>query len=693
MSDGKLYAKAKSSELRAELERAYKKTKHLGRVLIVMKKVIANIMLNNNELLNLFPDIINVMRIDNFEIRKACFQYLVKYAKHSAADAREALPFLSRLKNDSNPKMRALSLKTMSSIPLGEYIDLSINTIRELSKDKDPYVRCIAAFAVSRVYQHASETATSANLIEELNTLLYDNDETVVSNTLASLGYITENGKTLTLNIDYEHAKSLLSFLDRTSEWSQVYLLNALMSYVPQTTEDALVMIEGVLPCLQHENAAIILNSVKVIVYYSNYVRNPELIIPTLPKRLGSSLVSLLSKPPEIQFLVLRNVILLLLGKKELLNFDVEMFFCHFEDPIYIKDTKLEIIYLVANEHNAHLVLNELEEYATEIDVSMARKAIRAFGNLAVKLDSIADECVAKIFELVSNEIPYIVRETATIMKNILRKYPNRYLHYVNDIAKYYQLIDEPDAKCSMIWILGQYCETINRADVILGYLLSNLKEDPVEVQCAALTAVTKFYLKMPEKGEILLLNTFKIATEESDNPDFRDRGYMYWRLLTSEEANGSNGEILMNAKEIILSSDLLISIDNDNIDPEILQELELTIGSLASIYLKPVTSIFRLCKRKELPYSPALQERKQVNSSSSSASGAAFTGPSLKVSTPEPVIQGRMSSISNYGPPSRPMASRSSSMVQSLDLSSSKTKSKLARRISRKASILKRKN
>lgn len=608
MSDSKLFAKTKTVELRTELERAFKKSKPQGRIKIVLKKVIANIILHNNEIVNLFPDINGLMKIDDLEIRKMCFHYLVTYAHASPKDAYEALPFLIRFKDDSNPLLRALALRTLSSIPNKEYVEVTFQSVRKGLKDPDPYARKAAVFAVSRLFQHDPEKTKEQRLIDDLNEVLYDQNESVVTNALAALSYITENGKSLSLVIDKNHSLTLISYLSKTNEWSQIYILNSLLSYIPQTTEEALDLIEATIPSLQHENSAVILNAIKVIVYYSNYVKNPELVIPTLSKRLGSSLVSLLSKPPETQFLVLRNVILLLLGKKELLCFDVEMFFCRFDDPIYVKDTKLEIIYLAANEQNVHVVLKELEEYATEVDVAMARKAIRAFGNLAVKLTDAADQCIEVICDLVSNGISYIVQESTVVIKNILRRYPGRYNFAIKELIKHYQLIDEPDAKTAMIWILGQYCESIDKVEFIMEDLLINFKEDPVEVQYSILTAATKLYLKVPGKGDNLVLKVLKWATEEVDNPDIRDRGFIYWRLLSAEQANGPNGEFQENTKHIILNSNPLISTDNDNIDPAILEELELNIGSLASIYLKPVYQVFRYARRRQLPTSPALQ-------------------------------------------------------------------------------------
>ncbi|CAK7901860.1 AP-2 complex subunit beta [[Candida] anglica] len=695
MSDGKLFARSKSSELKAELDQAFKKSKPQARVKIVLKKVVANIILNNNELVSLFPDIVSLMKFDDLEIRKLCFHYIVAYAPMHVTAAYEALPFFQRfIKEDSNPLLRALSIRTLSSVPNKAYVDLMFQLCAWALTDKDAHVRKTSCYAVSKLYQHDARRTTDSGLIDNLNDLLYDSDPVVVSNALAALSFITDQGKTLTLTIDKRHALSLCSYLSKVNEWCQVYLLNALTSYVPQTSEEAMDLIDAVMPSLQHENSAVVLDTIKVIVYYSNYIRHPESIFPTLPKRLGSSLVSLLSKKPEIQFLVLRNVILLLLGKRELLTFDVQMFFCRYDEPIYVKDTKLEIIYLLANEGNAPIVLRELEEYATEVDVSMARKAIRAIGNLAVKLPSVSDQCVEVLVDLISNGMSYIVQESAIVIKNILRRYPAKYNFAITELLRHYKLIDETDSKTALIWILGQYCTEISNAAEIIEYLTNNFKDEPTEVQYASLTTATKLYFQVPEKGEKLVLRVLKCATEEVDNPDVRDRGFFYWRLISAEGANGPNGEFQANTKRILLNTKLSITTDSDKIDPEILEELELNIGTLASIYLKPVHHVFRLAKKKQLIRSPALQARSPTYSGSesptressstpnsmgdtavNSTTGTAFTGsrPSRFGSqkrqsiTPEPIVDAK--------PTQDPPATES-----------------FAKRLTRKASLIKRK-
>jgi vesicle coat complex subunit len=45
-----------------------------------------------------------------------------------------------------------------------------------------------------------------------------------------------------------------------------------------------------------------------------------------------------------------------------------------------------------------------------------------------------------------------------------------------------------------------------------------------------------KLFLKVEGNGgaEELVQDVLKMATEESDNPDLRNRGYIYWKMLSS---------------------------------------------------------------------------------------------------------------------------------------------------------------
>ena len=91
-----------------------------------------------------------------------------------------------------------------------------------------------------------------------------------------------------------------------------------------------------------------------------------------------------------------------------------------------------------------------------------------------------------------------------------------------------------------------------------------------------------KFYLYNLDEGETegedLVSLVLKMASEESDNPDLRDRGYIYWRLLTEDPAL---------AKSIILCEKPAISEDSASLEGELLDKLVENIGMLSSVFYK----------------------------------------------------------------------------------------------------------
>jgi vesicle coat complex subunit len=60
----------KVAELRAELNSGSKKDKNFTQKKIVLKKIVANMTMSNNEMVALFPDVISCMQIQSLEIKK-----------------------------------------------------------------------------------------------------------------------------------------------------------------------------------------------------------------------------------------------------------------------------------------------------------------------------------------------------------------------------------------------------------------------------------------------------------------------------------------------------------------------------------------------------------------------------------------------------------------------------------------------
>jgi AP-1 complex subunit beta-1 len=167
------------------------------------------------------------------------------------------------------------------------------------------------------------------------------------------------------------------------------------------------------------------MSAVKVILRYMDEIENQE-TQRSYFKKLAPPLVTLLNSEPEIQYVALRNINLIVQKRVKILEHEIKVFFCKYNDPIYVKMEKLEIIIRLASDRNVDQVLLELKEYATEVDVDFVRRSVRAIGRCAIKLDSAAERCITVLLDLIQTKVNYVVQEAIVVIKDIFRKYPNR---------------------------------------------------------------------------------------------------------------------------------------------------------------------------------------------------------------------------------------------------------------------------
>lgn len=295
---------------------------------------------------------------------------------------------------------------------------------------------------------------------------------------------------------------------------------------------------------------------------------------------MAPPLVTLLGAEPEVQYVALRNINLVVQKRPTILANEVKVFFCKYNDPIYVKMEKLQIMIQLASEKNIDQVLLEFKEYAQEVDVDFVRKAVRAIGRCAVSIEGAAQKCINVLLELIQTKVNYVVQEAVIVIKDVFRRYPNRYESIIATLCDNLDCLDEPEAKASMVWIIGEYAERIDNADELLETFLDTFPEETSMVQLQLLTSTVKLFLKKPtETAQKMISLVLSCATNETDNPDLRDRAFIYWRLLSTDPAA---------AKEVVLAQKPVITDDTGALDPALLDKLLRQMATLSSIYHKP---------------------------------------------------------------------------------------------------------
>ncbi|EPQ58163.1 Adaptor protein complex beta subunit [Gloeophyllum trabeum ATCC 11539] len=596
--DAKFFQRGKIQEFRAELQAAEVKDKKFVKRRTVLKKIVANITMGN-DMSPLFPDVVQCLGTPLLEIKKMVYLFLVSYGKSKPDQIHMVIPRFLEDCNDRNPLIRALAIRTMSYIPIPVVTEALTEQLRHCLKDRDPYVRKTAAICVAKVYTADPRKAEKAGFVEMLRDLLLDPNATVVSNAVAALTEIGDRPDGVFFKLNLSIANKLLAAIGESSEWGQIYILDSLLRFVPERHADAELLAERVLIQLSHANSAVVLTAIKILLYLMNYMENRKLI-DHICKKMGPPLVTLLSSGPEVQYVALRNILLIIQRRPAVLRNDVKVFFCKYNDPIYVKLAKLEIMYRLAREENAKEVLAELQEYASEVDVDFVRKAVRSIGRLAIKVDPAADLCIKALLDLIETNVTYVVQEAVIVIKDIFRRYPGRYEGIIPTLCEHLDALDEPEAKAAMIWIVGQYADRMDNADELMDDLVYTFLEEPVEVQLALLTASVKLFIyrSKSEKAKELVHRVLKWATEEVDNPDLRDRGFMYWRLLAINPTV---------AGEIVLAEKPAITTDSDRMDRGALDQLLLHTGTLGSIYHKNPETFIRNAAGRALTDTPAL--------------------------------------------------------------------------------------
>jgi len=566
--------KGEMHELRLELHSTDRNTK-----VDAVKKVIAS-MTVGKDVSMLFTDVLNCVQTGNIELKKLVYLYLINYSKSQPELTLLAVNTFVKDASDPNPLIRALAVRTMGCIRVDRITEYLCDPLSRALRDEDPYVRKTAAVCVAKLYDIAPALVQERGFLEILHDLISDSNPSVVANGVAALSEIAETSGKDVMKISASVLQKLLAALNECTEWGQVFILDSLAKYTPADAREAEGIIERVTPRLQHANSAVVMSAVKVILSYMELMGSANSdTIRNLTRKLAPPLVTLLNSEPEIQYVALRNINLIVQKRPGILENEIKVFFCKYNDPIYVKMEKLEIIIKLVSEKNIDQVLLELKEYATEVDVDFVRKSVSAIGRCAVKLERAAERCIGVLLELIQTKVNYVVQESVIVIKDIFRRYPNRYESIIATLCDNLDTLDEPQAKASMVWIIGEYAERIDNADELLDNFLETFEEEDPSVQLQLLTATVKCFLKNPEDTQDMVQRVLDLATEESDNPDLRDRGFIYWRLLSTDPEA---------AKLVVLGDKPVIEDDTFKLEPNLLNTLIGQIATLSSIYHKP---------------------------------------------------------------------------------------------------------
>ena len=509
-----------------------------------MKQIIASMTIGK-DVSKLFPDVVKIIRTKNIELKKLVYLYLINYAKIKPDLIFLAVAaFHSDAKEGATPLIRGLAIRTMGCIQVPEVVTYLCETLTYCFKDKDPYVRKIAALCVPKLY------LTSPQLVRENGFL----------NTLHDC--LKDENPANQLKLKSKNLKHILDSLAKASEWGQVSILDALILYNPKKASHAEDVIEGVLPRLSHANPGVVMSAIKVILKFMDQIDNIDKV-RNYCKKLSNSLMSVLMSYPEIQYVLLRSLHAIVQKRPMLLDKDFKYFFVQYNDPIYVKLEKVDILYKLCDNKNFEVIIKEFTSYAlTETNSELIHKSVKYIGCVGYKFEKSLDICVESLSKIIENNNDEAISESIIVARDLMRKYKGRALELINKLSvELINSLSDQNAKSAALYILGSNVEYSSK------------------VRLQILNAGVKNFVNKPDESEEIVKMCLQKGAEESENPDIRDRAYIYWRLLEVDP------DI---AKDMMVSEKPPFDFtDEDDLEPDVVDDMICNMTNVSAVYLK----------------------------------------------------------------------------------------------------------
>lgn len=555
--------KGETYELRAGLVSQYANERK-----DTIKQVIAA-MTVGKDVSSLFPDVLKNIATHDLKQKKLVYLYLMNYAKTHPELVILAVNTFVQDTEDPNPLVRALAIRTMGCIRVDKMVDYMEIPLNRTLNDENPYVRKTAAISVAKLFELNKQICIDNDFLTKLQKLVEDSNPMVVANAISALAEIHEADPSLNvLTITPALLKKFLIALNECAEWGRITILTALSEY-DATSEEADHIIERVVPQLQHSNPSVVLSSIKVILVNLEKISYTTEYDNVL-KKLSAPLVSLVSTPHEVQYVTLRNIRIIIEEYPKILTNYYKVFFVKYNDPLYLKLEKIEIIVRLASESNGSLILNELKEYGFEFESEFVKRAVKAIGQLGIKIPKYREKSIDYLVSLLNERELY--NEVVIALRDILRAYPESSKIIVPTIIQQQDKLTDSEAISSLIWVLGEF--DAQNYGIKLNEFVENFLELDTVIQSTLITSLVKINVKSGQFKE-LLAKIFNYV-DQVENIGIRDQTYLYWRILSLDDSNES--------KKLILTKLNTIDTTIPSFPPALLKSLIKEISTLNSV-------------------------------------------------------------------------------------------------------------
>jgi len=586
--------KGEVNELR-QLLRTFGTERDKQRKRDIMKKVIAYMTLGI-DVSRLFTEMMLAIETRDLVIKKMVYLFLCNYAETHPDLAQMCTNTLVKDSGSEDPMVRGLALRALCSLRLPQMIEYTSEPLRRSLQDGHAYVRKTGVMGILKMYHLNKEEFDKAAFNDILYDMLRDPDSSVVTNAILVLNEIMADQGGMALN-----RAVMLHLLNRIHEFSEFGILSVLdlvPRYIPANDEEGFQIMNLLDPVLRTANAGAVVATIRAFLSIADAIgKRPaddrDADSPTVDDlkrqvcvRIKAPLVTLIaSGSNELTYVLLKYADQLIDLCPGIFDDEYRQFYVRYSDPTHIKHSKVRILAKLANPETAPDIVAELGEIVADVDETMGRLAVRSMGAIALH-DSggqgAVESIARRLVEMLDLQgIPHVSSEAATALAALVRRHPSIITVVSAPLPRALRYITEPMGKASVIFLLGEYGESINEAPYALERVIDsydNITDDGVKT--ALLAAAVKLFFQRPPEMQQMLGRLFKKATEDVSSQDLHDRALFYYRLLRSSP-DPNIAKSIITSKSMTMSADQFAEEDDTELRAALMDEF----NTLCTVY------------------------------------------------------------------------------------------------------------
>ena len=469
-----------------------------------------------------FSSVVKNVASPNIEIKKLVYIYLLHYAELEPDLALLSINTIQKSLTDQSPQVRAMALRVMSGIRVPVISQIVSLAIKRGCADMSPYVRKAAALAIPKCYK--LDPNTLPQLLEYLSLLLGDKQYFVVGPAVTAFLEVCPNR----IDLIHKHYKSLVRKLVDMDEWGQLATLRLLTVYarkcfpirmkfvkknkskgfyedevsdeeqdnpkeeVQVLEPDLELFLKACKPLFSSRNSAVVVAAARCYLQLGTSEYIDAAIGP---------LIALLRSPQDIHHVAMYNIVAVCLIRPQSFVRYATHFLVRSTESPEVSRLKFEVLTLIFPYCEAHikeLILSELEHFTRATDIALVQESVRAIGRCAQNETTASTRCLRLLLNQLSSQDGNLVAESLTVIRHLIQQNPQAHIKTVIRLAKNLDTTTNPQARASIIWLVGEFSSLPDRENIapdVLRILAKNFSDESEAAKLQIVLLAAKVYL------------------------------------------------------------------------------------------------------------------------------------------------------------------------------------------------------